>query len=82
MKKIVVSGGFDPVHVGHLELLQEAKKLGDHLTVILNSDRFLKEKKGFIFMPFRERKKILLGFNCVDKVINCIDNDATVCETL
>lgn len=82
MKKIVVSGGFDPVHIGHLELLEEAKKLGDHLTVILNSDRFLKEKKGFVFMPFRERKKILLGFSCVDKVINCIDKDETVCETL
>ncbi len=82
MKKIVVSGGFDPVHIGHLELLEDAKKLGDHLTVILNSDRFLKEKKGFIFMPFKERKEILLGFSCVDKVINCIDKDATVCETL
>ncbi len=82
MKKIVVSGGFDPVHIGHLELLEDAKKLGDQLTVILNSDKFLKEKKGFIFMPFKERKEILLGFSCVDKVINCIDKDETVCETL
>ena len=58
MKTIVVSGGFDPVHVGHLEMLENAKKLGDHLIVILNSDRFLHEKKGFVFMKFKERKKI------------------------
>jgi len=82
MKNIVVSGGFDPVHIGHLEMLVEAKKLGNHLTVILNSDRFLMEKKGYIFMPYRERKKILLGFECVDKVQKCVDEDSTVSETL
>ena len=77
MKKIVVSGGFDPVHIGHLKLLEEAKLLGDHLTVILNSDKFLRDKKGFAFMPFNERKKILMGFKVVDKVIKCIDKDNT-----
>ncbi len=82
MKKVVVSGGFDPVHVGHLELIKNAKKLGDHLTIILNTDKFLLEKKGFIFMPFSERKKILLGFSYVDKVIRCIDKDNTVSLTL
>lgn len=82
MKKVVVSGGFDPAHVGHLELLKNAKKLGDHLTVILNTDKFLLEKKGFVFMPFNERKKILLGFKYVDKVIRCIDKDNTVSLTL
>ena len=82
MKKIVVSGGFDPVHIGHLKMLEEAKFLGDYLTVILNSDRFLKEKKGFVFMPFKERKKILSGFKVVDKVIECIDKDNTVKQTL
>ena len=45
MKKIVVSGGFDPVHIGHLRMFQKAKNLGDHLNVILNSDEFLLEKK-------------------------------------
>ncbi len=82
MKKIVVSGGFDPVHVGHLEMFKKAKGLGKYLTVILNSDKFLKEKKGFVFMPYAERKKILLGFECVDRVEKCIDKDNTVCETL
>ena len=55
MKRVTVSGGFDPVHVGHLQMLDDAKEIGDHLTVILNSDKFLLEK-GYIFMPYKERK--------------------------
>ena len=82
MKKVVVSGGFDPVLIGHLEMLQKAKEIGSHLTVILNSDKFLLDKKGFVFMNFKERKKILLGFDCVDKVIKCVDKDNTVCQTI
>lgn len=82
MNNIVVSGGFDPIHVGHLQLLNDAKSLGTHLTVILNSDKFLKEKKGYFFMPFKERRKILLGFKAVDKVIQCIDKDNTVKQTI
>lgn len=82
MNKIVVSGGFDPIHIGHLQMLDDAKSLGNHLTVILNSDKFLKEKKGYFFMPFKERRKILLGFKAVDKVVKCIDKDNTVKETL
>ena len=56
MKKIVVSGGFDPVHIGHLRMFQKAKNLGDHLNVILNSDEFLLEKKGYKFMSFEEKR--------------------------
>ena len=82
MKNVVVSGGFDPVHVGHLDLLQNAKKLGGKLTVILNTDSFLKNKKNFIFMPYKERKKILMSFSCVDRVIKSIDKDDSVCKTL
>ena len=52
MKTVVVSGGFDPVHIGHLQLFEEAKKLGDHLIVIVNSDKFLEEKKKFCFHAF------------------------------
>lgn len=73
---------FDPAHVGHLSYLKSAKKLGDKLVVILNTDEFLERKKGYAFMPFEERKEILLGLECVDEVIKCIDEDQTVCKTL
>ena len=82
MKNVVVSGGFDPIHIGHLRLLEKSKKLGDRLIVILNTDRFLKDKKGFRFMAFNERKEILLGFKCVDEVIRSIDQDNTVRKTI
>ncbi len=70
-KKIVVavSGGFDPVHVGHVRLFKEAKALGDELVVILNNDNWLKRKKGFTFMPQRERKEIISAIKFVDRVI-------------
>lgn len=79
---IAVSGGFDPVHIGHIRQFKSAKKLGDRLYVILNSDRFLKNKKGFIFMPFKERKEILESIKYIDKVISCTDKDQSVCKTL
>ncbi len=82
MKKVVVSGGFDPINIGHLRLLKEAREIGDHLTVILNSDKFLVEKKGFCFMPFLERKEILMGISVVDEVVKSIDSDHTVIKTI
>jgi len=70
LKKIVVavSGGFDPVHVGHVRLFSEARKLGDELVVILNNDNWLKDKKGSIFIPERERKEILEAIRGVDRI--------------
>lgn len=79
---VAVSGGFDPVHIGHIIMFNKAKKLGDKLVVILNSDRFLKNKKGYVFMNFKERKGIIENIKVVDKVIQCIDKDQTVCKTL
>jgi len=79
---VAVSGGFDPLHFGHIDYFEKAKKLGDKLVVILNSDDFLKKKKGYIFMPFEQRKKIIESIKYVDKVIECIDKDQTVCQTL
>jgi D-beta-D-heptose 7-phosphate kinase/D-beta-D-heptose 1-phosphate adenosyltransferase len=67
-KIAIVSGGFDPVHIGHVRLFKEARKFGSELWVILNNDNWLMAKKGFIFMPEQERKEILESLNCVDYV--------------
>ena len=79
---VAASGGFDPLHVGHIEYLQRARELGDKLFVILNSDQFLITKKGFAFMPWSQRETILRALACVDEVVPCIDEDQTVCKTL
>tara|TARA_B100000900_G_scaffold336643_1_gene298416 strand:- start:303 stop:731 length:429 start_codon:yes stop_codon:yes gene_type:complete len=75
MKIIVVSGGFDPIHSGHIEYIKAAKKLGDTLVVALNSDDWLIKKKGLFFMPFKDRKIILEELSSVDHVIDFIDDD-------
>jgi len=59
MKIIVVSGGFDPIHSGHIAYFKAAKKYGDKLIVALNSDQWLENKKGKAFMPFIERNEII-----------------------
>ncbi len=66
---VAVSGGFDPIHVGHVRLFQRAKKFGDELVVILNNDNWLKKKKGFIFMPQHERREVIEAINGVDRVV-------------
>src|SRR3989338_6171498 len=70
-KKIIVavSGGFDPIHVGHIRMFEQAKNLGDELVVILNYDNWLKKKKGFVFIPQDERKEIIESIKRVDRVI-------------
>jgi D-beta-D-heptose 7-phosphate kinase/D-beta-D-heptose 1-phosphate adenosyltransferase len=79
---VAVSGGMDPLHIGHIRYLKEAKKLGDKLVVILNSDNFLIKKKGFVFMPYKERKEILENIKYVDEVFDCVDIDQSVCKSL
>ena len=72
MKKpvvVAVSGGFDPVHMGHLHLFRDARALGDRLVVILNDDEWLRRKKGYVFMPQGERKELLEGIRFVDEVV-------------
>ena len=79
---VAVSGGFDPIHIGHIRHFRAAKELGDRLIVILNSDDFLKRKRGYVFMPFSERKEIIQELECVDEVFDCIDQDDTVADSL
>ncbi|HOL90508.1 MAG TPA: adenylyltransferase/cytidyltransferase family protein [Candidatus Pacearchaeota archaeon] len=66
---VAVSGGFDPLHIGHLQMIKEAKELGDKLVVILNNDNWLKKKKGYVFMPQEQRKAILEAIRWVDEVV-------------
>ena len=75
MKIIIVSGGFDPIHSGHIAYFKSAKKLGDMLIVALNSDEWLINKKSKCFMPFEERKAIVENLSCVDSVIEFEDDE-------
>ena len=82
MKKIIaVSGGFDPIHTGHIRMIREAAKLGD-VVVILNSDDWLMRKKGYNFMSFKERSYIAGSIKGVMMVSGVDDSDGSVCEAL
>jgi D-beta-D-heptose 7-phosphate kinase/D-beta-D-heptose 1-phosphate adenosyltransferase len=72
-KTICVSGGFDPVHIGHLRMMQEAAQYGEVIAIV-NSDEWLMRKKGYIFMPFKERCEILEGFSCVSATTHVKDD--------
>ena len=74
MKIIVVSGGFDPIHSGHIDYINSARLLGDKLIVCLNSDDWLIKKKGKAFLSFNERKSILENIRSVDQVIDFEDD--------
>ena len=82
MSKVLVTGGFDPLHRGHIALLKESKQLGTYLIVGLNSDKWLSRKKGRPFMSYEERKEILLSLSCVDEVISFNDDNDTACDAI
>ena len=69
MKIVAISGGFDPIHTGHINLLEEAKKLGDLLVVIVNNDNWIKKKKGYVFMSEDERINVMRKIRGVDLVM-------------
>ena len=77
MKIVLVTGGFDPLHSGHIAYINSAKALGDKLVVGLNSDAWLERKKGRAFMPWEERASVLSALKDVDRVINFNDTDGS-----
>ena len=83
---VAVSGGFDPVHIGHIRMFKEAKALGDKLVVIMNNDNWLKTKKGYCVMYEKQRAEILESIRYVDEVVitnhKVDDPDRSVCEAL
>jgi cytidyltransferase-like protein len=74
---VLITGGFDPLHSGHIAYIQAAKKLGDTLVVGINSDAWLTRKKGSAFMPFDERMNIVKNIRDVDFVLEFNDDDGS-----
>jgi len=77
MKIVLVTGGFDPIHSGHISYFKEAKTLGDMLIVGLNSDEWLERKKGRAFMPWNERLCVINNLSMVDEVYTFDDEDGS-----
>lgn len=82
MKIVVISGGFDPVHTGHIDYFHAARKLGDMLVVGINSDAWLERKKGRAFMPMTERFSIINAMKPVDHTVEFDDSDGSACALL
>jgi len=94
MKTVAVSGGFDPLHKGHVDMIEAAAEIsrGDpcvecahrpgRVHVYLNSDEWLDRKKGYKFMRWKDRARILMAIEGVEVVLPVIDKDDTVCETI
>jgi cytidyltransferase-like protein len=79
---VAVSGGYDPLHIGHVRNIQEARHFGDSVMVILTRDDQLIRKKGYCFMPYHERKEILMRIEGVDMVLPNIDPDLSSTKSL
>ncbi len=80
---VMCSGGFDPLHIGHLRYLKATQSVADTIVVVLNSDDWLRRKKGYVFMPWEERAEIVGALYCVLGAVYPVeDNDGTVCEAL
>lgn len=79
---VVVSGGFDPIHAGHVALIKAARELGDYLVVGINSDAWLSRKKGAAFMPWYHRAEVIRNFKQVNEVMSWEDYDDTAIALL
>ncbi len=82
MKVVIVSGFFNPLHGGHLDMIEEAAKLGDRLIVIVNNDKQQVEKKGKVILAETNRARLLRALRVVDEVFIAIDDDMTVIQSL
>lgn len=82
MEVIVLSGGFDPVHDGHISMFREAAQKYDHVIVGLNSDDWLTRKKGRAFMPYDVRKSVLQSIKWIDEVVGFNDDYDNACDVL
>lgn len=80
-KTIMVSGGFDPIHVGHVRMILDASRYGN-VIVVANSDDWLMRKKGYVFMPWEERAEIISSIRGVISVERVDDSDNSVCEAI
>ena len=78
---VMVSGGFDPVHAGHIRMIRDAAQFGD-VIIVANSDDWLYRKKGFVFMEWERRVEILNAIKGVILVDSVDDSDGTVCEAI
>jgi len=78
---VMVSGGYDPIHVGHIRQIRDAAWRG-YLVVVLNSDEWLRRKKGYVFMPYEERKEILLSIRGVKRVFPQVGSGDTMAESI
>lgn len=82
MKKVLIAGHFNPFHIGHLNLIEEARRLGDYLIVVVANDTQAKLKRPKIFLPAEDRMFIMGSIKGVREVHLSIDNDADICKTL
>jgi len=81
MKTVAITGHFDPIHIGHVRHIQAASKLG-LLMVIVNPDEHCIAKKGYCFMPYKERIEIIKAIRGVDQVVKNVDQDGTTAKSL
>jgi D-beta-D-heptose 7-phosphate kinase/D-beta-D-heptose 1-phosphate adenosyltransferase len=79
---VLITGGFDPVHQGHIEYIRAARALGDRLVVGINSDTWLTRKKGRAFMPWQDRAAVISELRSVDEVMYFDDSDGSACAAI
>lgn len=82
MNIVLVTGGFDPLHEGHIEYFKAARALGDYLVVGINSDKWLERKKGSFFQNYKTRLAIISALRVVDSTIGFDDNDNTAIDAI